>query len=254
MTSADQRGCLSFGIPNLPHTEGYLVAVNSRHVSVRPLMLSLINQTAKHIETEIYLPGGSEWTTSYLVLPPMTADGFGYTVYLANDAIGSQETVNDIASIVFYKIPYQEMVHISQGSGITEIPVPEKYIRVTHPNPAYYQVEIKPQNGGETHTLILNQAYHWGWKAFYVQTSNSQLNNWLHLTFPFMFGREIKEHIIVNNWSNGWVLPADNFNDASVVIFFMPQLLEWLGFILLLLPILFIFVLLPNRQKEVTVP
>ncbi|MCX6792090.1 MAG: hypothetical protein NT149_03580 [Candidatus Gottesmanbacteria bacterium] len=236
LTSTDQRGCLSFGFPNLTHQEAYLVAINSRHINGRPLMLSLINQTAKHIETEIYLPGASEWTTSYLVLPPVTADGFGYTVYLANDAIGSQETVNDIASIVFYKIPYQEMIHMSSGSGTAGETVPEKDIRVTHPNSAYYQVDIKHQE--RTRTLILNQSYHRGWKAFYIQTSNSQLNNWFHLTFPFVFGSEIKEHVMVNNWANGWVLPAENFNDSSVVIFFMPQLFEWLGFILLPLPLL----------------
>jgi hypothetical protein len=250
-TSNDQRGCLYFGIPNLTHQEGYLIAVKSRHVSGRPLMLSLINQTAKHIETEIYLPGTSDWTTSYLVLPPLTSDGLGYTVYLANDAIGSQDSVNDIASISFYEIPYQQMVHISSGSGTAERTVSEHTILVTHPNPAYYHVAIKPQAG--TRTLILNQAYHWGWKAFYIQPSNSQLGNWFHLTFPFVFGNEINAHVMVNNWANGWVLPADNVSGSSVVIFFMPQLLEWLGIILLPLPLLVIFVLRPNQQKEATV-
>lgn len=254
LTSTDQRGCLSFGVPGLTHQEAYLVAINSRHVSGRPLMLSLINQTAKHIETEIYLPGTSGWTTSYFVLPPVTADGLGYTVYLANDAIGSQKTVNDIASIIFYKIPYQEMVHMSSRSGTSADSIPEKDIRVTHPNPAYYQVEIKPQKEGwGAHTLILTQAYHRGWKAFSIQTSNSQLTNWFHLMFPFVFGGEIKEHVMVNNWANGWVLPAEHVNDSSVVIFFMPQIFEWLGFILLPLPLLFTFVLQPNQRRSVTV-
>ncbi len=250
-TSTDQRGCLSFGIPNLTHQEGYLAVVNSRHVSGRPLMLSLINQTAKHIETEIYLPGASGWTASYLVLPPLTSDGSGYTVYIANDAIGTQETVNDIASIVFYKIPYREIVHESSGSGITGKIVPENVIGVTHPNPSYYLVAIEPQK--EPRTLILNQAYHRGWKAYYIQPSDSQFKNWFHMTFPFIFGTEIKEHVMVNNWANGWVLPSAGFDDSSVVLFFIPQLLEWFGFILLPLPLLFIFVLQPNRQKEVVV-
>lgn len=248
LTSTDQRGCLSFGIPNLTHQEGYLVAVNSRHISGRSLMLSLINQTAKHIETEIYLPGASGWTTSSLVLPPLASDGSGYTVYIANDSIGSENSVNDIASIVFYKIPYQEMVHKLSGAGITGKTISENGIGVTHPNPSYYLVAIDPQK--EPRTLILNQAYHWGWKAFYIQSSTSPFQNWFHLTFPFIFGCEIKEHVMVNNWANGWVLPADDFSNASIVIFFMPQLLEWFGFILLPLPLLFIFVLQPNRQKE----
>ncbi len=252
LTSTDQRGCLVFGVPNLTHQQVYLIAVTSRHINGRPLMLSLINQTAKHIETEIYLPGTSGWTTSYLVLPPLTADGSGYTVYLANDAIGSQETVNDIASIVFYKIPYQEMVHESSGSGITGKTISEINPQVIHPNPAYYKVDINPQEG--TRTLILNQAYHRGWNAFYIQHSTSSFQNWFHLTFPFIFGSEIKEHVLVNNWANGWVLPADNFSDSSIVIFFMPQLLEWLGLILLPLPFLIAFVLRPDRQKAVAAP
>jgi hypothetical protein len=168
-------------------------------------------------------------------------------VYLANDAIGSEETVNDIASIVFYKIPYQDMVSLAWGSGPAEVTVSKKDILVTHPNPSYYQVEIKPQE--ETRTLILNQAYHRGWKAFSIQPSHSQFQNWFHLTFPFIFGSEIKSHVMINNWANGWVLPAGNVNGATVVLFFMPQLFEWIGFVLLLLPLVFITFLPPNRQK-----
>jgi len=191
-TSRNQRGCLSFGVSNLPHRDGYLIAVENHHVSGRPLLFSLINQTAKHVELETYL----EKETSYFILPPLATDGLGYTVYLSNDAIGKQETVNDIKSIKFYRIPYQELVTMRIG-------------------------EPKPQN----QTLILSQAFDPGWTA------------WERIpTFPYF--RQLNDHVLVNNWSNGWTLRSNEIanNEGAIAIFFLPQLLQWLGFFLLPIP------------------
>ncbi len=60
-----------------------------------------------------------------------------------------------------------------------------------------------------TKTIVYNQAYDRGWKAY--------LN-----------GQELKNHVKINNWANGWVVPANS--NGSVRVFFWPQLLEYVGF------------------------
>ncbi|KKW11405.1 MAG: hypothetical protein UY49_C0002G0004 [Microgenomates group bacterium GW2011_GWC1_49_7] len=210
LESSNQRGCLSFDIPALTHKEGYLVAVESRHVSGRPLMISFINDTARHVELETYLPETPEATTSSFILPPLAADGLGYTVYISNDAIGRQPSINDLRSIRIYQIPYEELVHekartqIPASAGMTPM--------VSHPNPAFYKV-----SGASAGTLILSQSYDSGWIA---------LQN----------GKLLTRHVLVNNWANGWEINPGT--TSTIYILFWPQLLEFLGFALLPIPFL----------------
>ena len=94
-------------------------------------------------------------------------------------------------------------------------------------------------------TLYLSQSYHQGWKAYISETCNMEritckTRNILNTSFPFIFGKEIKEHVLVNNWANGWKL--DNFhlkkspsvfNNLDIIIIFLPQYLEFLGFLMM---------------------
>ncbi len=243
-TSRNQRGCLSYGVGNLSHRDGYLVAVESRHISGRPLLFSLINQTAKHVELETYLShnaprpplkirGGEEelpWQTDYFILPPLAPDGLGYTVYLSNDAIGRQETVNDIKSIKFYRMPYDELVTMSSRE-IASPSARNDSIKVDHPNPAYYKITSATIQQYNDTTIVLSQSFDPGWTA------------WERIpTFPYV--RQLTDHVLVNNWANGWKINNTTIqqnNKTTIVVFFWPQLWEWLGFALLPLPFLFVF-------------
>ncbi|HCM38210.1 MAG: hypothetical protein UV61_C0019G0038 [Candidatus Gottesmanbacteria bacterium GW2011_GWB1_43_11] len=251
-TATNQRSCLSFNIPQLEHRNGFLVAVTSKHVSGRPLLISLINQTAKHVELETLLPETPTWETSYLILPPLTSDGLGYNVYLLNDAIGDIPSINDISRIQVYKFPYPELTHLKSSPSNNPIETQvSKTISVLHPNPAEYWVEIPGKNKDKT--LILNQSYNAGWVAF-AKTQE----------FPYF--QRLKDHVLVNNWANAWFLeeepksadqapfdPSTNSSEKdqsklrrrwneslTIYIFFWPQILEFIGFALLPLPFLWI--------------
>ncbi|MDP1722565.1 MAG: hypothetical protein Q8L37_05130 [Candidatus Gottesmanbacteria bacterium] len=281
-TSRNQRGCLSFSAGNLPHRDGYLIAVESRHIAGRPLLFSLINQTAKHVELETYLDESKvesllqrrtslwlekskveEWQMDYFILPPLAPDGLGYTVYLSNDAIGKQESVNDIKSIKFYRMPYQELISMRTGN-----PQPQGQALsvgvdiVSHPNPAYYLAKLDPAPQGNIQpaTLILSQSFDPGWTAW-EKTS----------TFPYL--RQLKDHVLVNNWANGWklnntrhtsktrntnkiepsVATTYNLQPVTIVLFFLPQLLEWLGLAFLPIPFLFVWYTKKHDQVRYTV-
>ena len=47
-----------------------------------------------------------------------------------------------------------------------------------------------------------------------------------------------RHHVLVNNWANGWTLEG---NEKNIVVFFWPQVLEWIGFLLLPLPLVLLF-------------
>ncbi len=64
--------------------------------------------------------------------------------------------------------------------------------------------------------IVLDQAYEKNWKAY--------------LGMPFL-GPELK-HVSVNNWANGFLIEKDE-DLSKVIIIFLPQYLEYLGFALL---------------------
>lgn len=237
--ATDQRACISIGAPELFHQEGYLVKVESKNIQGRPLTVSIINNTAKHVEIETVLKG----TTNYFILPPLASDGLGYTVYFANDSIGQNETINSIKTIDFYTIPYQEMTNSKNITHDISLSKNTNSIKsVNHPNSAYYNVILDYSDTEQT--LILSQSYNSGWLAFSLQT------------------RQFLPHVLINNWSNGWILdkiykPASpagrSANDKStnakntVIIFFWPQLLEWAGLSILIITGIIIFFPARNR-------
>lgn len=69
-----------------------------------------------------------------------------------------------------------------------------------------------------TNLFIYNESYDTGWLAI----CGGELCN--------------AKHVVVNNWANGWVFNEDMPDDIRVI--FWPQYLEYLGFILLLVPLL----------------
>jgi len=261
LSSLAEQGCLSFGMPDLRHSQGYLAAVTYRHETGRPLLLAFINQTAKHTETETYLSRNTDWTTDYFILPSLSPDGLAYTVYLANDAKGRYKTVNDIESIRVYRFPYDELVRLSLPQHDQDISKDIKAqqlsenFTVSHPNPSYYRITIDNQSQAAK-TLILNQSYHDGWQAYEVECKMQNVNCKIAEILPFLFGREIKDHVLINNWANAWLLPQQTTNDkqlTTIVVYFVPQLLQWIGFALLILtaPILMLYRRSqPDRMKE----
>ncbi|MDO8599802.1 MAG: hypothetical protein Q7R44_00110, partial [bacterium] len=212
---------VAFNIPRLTHELPYLISIEHKNKSGRGLLFWLENETTDKSDMDTYLPVSSDWTTSYIVVPPQTKDGAGYSLHFDNTSIGNVETVNDIARVSINPIPYDFLT----GLNITYFNLSEtnqqETIRTDYEriNSALYQVSR--QNSKSNNTLVLSQSFHQGWKAYY---SNNEL-------WPF-FDTEIKNHVLVNNWANGWILGEQGNRGNQVVIVFWPQYLEYLGFIL----------------------
>jgi len=85
---------------------------------------------------------------------------------------------------------------------------------------------------GSNRVYYLSQAFDPGWRAY--------LN-----------GRELKDHVLVNNWANGWQIPegACEGGNCQMKIIFEPQYLQFIGFGLLIISFVIIFTC-PKLEKE----
>ncbi len=196
---------VSFWIPTLSHSLSYLIKVQSRNISGQSHVFWIENPISDRVDQELYLPKSSEFQTSYLIQSPMTFDGIGYTFHFDNRSVGNNRSVNELGAVEVYPFPYKFLknlflTNLTEGKSLEYLDV-----SVSHPNQSLYKV--KPDKVG---TIVLSQAYDKGWVAY-------------------QGGKIIKDHFLVNNWENGWKVD----NTGEITIIYAPQLLQYLGFVLL---------------------
>ena len=216
--------CDHFSYEGLPRNQSYLVSIVSRNIEGLPIRLCITNNYSKRCDIYTHLTSSPTFKKEYFLLPSM-GDGEGFDININNFAIKRIPSINDLKSINIIPIPLNWLSLIKTGDN------KEKSVRlsaksVEHPNPSLYLVSLPTSTSSEI--LTLSQSFENGWKAYEVNNLGiiSQI-------FPFMFGKEIKKHILVNNWANGWEI--DNVKEKSIIIVYLPQYLEYFGFILLLI-------------------
>jgi hypothetical protein len=140
-------------------------------------------------------------------MPPLDPHGIGYSLHFDNIAIGKEKSSNDIGTVTVQPFPYNYI----------------KSIRFTTPESKPLSVFVNAQN------------YDRGWLAY-------ETPNQLSHTFPLLFGKQLKEHVLVNNWANGWILENQSTTNSGqqVTVVFWPQYLEYIGFGLLALAFLYL--------------
>ena len=75
--------------------------------------------------------------------------------------------------------------------------------------------------------IFYPQSYSSGWSAFY---------------FKFGIPVFLKNHVLANNWTNAWELPANkNLTTNDIHIFFWPQIFEYLGLIITTTTLVLVF-------------
>ncbi|PIS14578.1 hypothetical protein COT64_01865 [Candidatus Shapirobacteria bacterium CG09_land_8_20_14_0_10_39_12] len=238
LEAVDTTSSVSFYLPNLPHKFSYLITAESKNIAGKNLLFWLENLTNRKADIEVYL---DQKINNFIIQPPMAFDGLGYTLHFDNISIGQQESVNELEKITVNPIPYGfltgiKLVDNSEPSVVSYNNNNNLIKQVKHSNPAVYEIELNKEPG-ENATLVLSQAYHVGWKAYKVTGKAGLLTP--------VFGQEILDHVKVNNWENGWTLnyqlpiTNDQFKE-TIVLVFLPQYLEFIGFLLLLSGFLFV--------------
>jgi hypothetical protein len=189
----------------------------------------VLNEDEKTTPLDSYL--NQEKTEHAYIIPFMEENGDSYSFHFDNSAVGNATSKNILSYLQVYPVPQKfiEKISFKANPFITS---DRKLIvdSVSHPNESLYVVNISQNPGYQTGTLVLSQSYDPGWKAYYVKSPNI-----LTTALPFVFGTKVKEHVQVNSWENGWILPSNRDGEPiTVVIVYIPQYLEHAGFAMLL--------------------
>jgi hypothetical protein len=226
LTSTHSNNCLDYNLPNLTQNLAYLLSIPARNIQGKSLLVSIDNNGSKREDMAIYLPSSNKPITSYLVIPPKERYGLGYTIHLDNISLDSTKTTNELGEIKISPFPYAFLSSIKFTNGNNVNSLNSSAPNVIHESAYYYKVSF--ENSLQNQTLILSQAYDQGWHAYFLQNGNI-----LTKLLPF-FGTELKSHVIVNNWENGWILDGKE-RDGNLVLIYLPQYFEFLGFAVFLI-------------------
>lgn len=233
--STSSCGFITF--PSAKQDFGSLLIIEARNVSGLPIRLCISEFITSRCGIYTSLDKGNSWKRYVFMIPPQPSGASGYAVHFNSVGIGKDESVNDLRFAQLVQIPYYRIANLSfvkegyvpQLNGISSISSKEI-------NPALYTADLSIENNKKG-LVILFKAYDEGWQAYQVQNSKLKVKSFLNLAFPFIFGSEIKEHVEVNDWANGWLLDESRSmnQESRIVIVYLPQYLEYAGFALLIM-------------------
>lgn len=204
--SAEDYGAMcDFATVGLSTKNEYLMRIQGENKNGRSLKAFLYNGATQRNDLEVLMDEGNfDNTFSLLSWPQKEGE---YSLTLETRSFG-QLSENQVEDVTFYNFP---ITWLSQWR-IGEV---EKY-------PNYLKIVDSQKSGTALYKaktigsglLKLSQGYDGGWIAY------SPSSGFLR-------------HVKVNSWANGWFVPEGG--TQVVYIFFWPQLLQWLGFGLLII-------------------
>ena len=213
--------CFSFGRPFLAHWNGYLVKVNSENLLGEPLLFYVVgNKSNTQSKIEENLKSG----INYYILGNGSYYDDGYIFGFQNISFSETSTVNKLHSLEIYALPFDfiKKIKFIKRDSLVNKPIYSDFIKTRKNNYSKFTIL---EGSSFYDTVVLNQAYDPGWVALCG------------------LGKCDAQHVKVNNWANGWVFKNSVPNNVKLI--FWPQYLEFLGFLLLALLLVFSF-----RYKE----
>ncbi len=202
--TADSGGvsCDFLEYPEIAYNESFLLRVKGQNPKGRSLKIYLYNTTTGRMDLEELLPKGS--FDEYYFVPAKKMAGKGYTLNLETRSFGKIASENILTGVEIYKVPKNvdtsisiDTDNISTGNNLTI----KEVKKIT---PVLYQV--KAEGAG---VLQLSQGYEPGWVA--LKTDSKEIQKLTHFQ--------------INGWANGW----ETEDTSTILIFFWPQVLEFLG-------------------------
>lgn len=228
--SQEGPNCDHYSYQTTAEETAYVVAITAKHITGLPLTICLSNSVSKRCNIYSFLPAAKEKTTTLFFLPPHVNNN-GFDININNFAIKRTPSINELYRIEVIPFPYYWLTNIyTNQTPIAPTNNSMKIFDVTNTTPLAYSLTAQDAKKG---IVALSYAYDNGWKAYQIQNTKFKMQNWLYTIFPFIFGKEVKNHVLVNNWENGWVLDKDTEPNETIVILFWPQYLEYLGFLVL---------------------
>lgn len=233
---ADSRGAVcDYVVMELPFTRlPYLLRLRGENYEGRSIKFFLYNTGSKRNDIEYLLDKGKFDQTFSLL--PWNWDGY-YTLNIETRSFG-QRAENKIDPVVGMYVPLDKIAKAKiVNEQNSDLPVINnanvKYVKKT--GTWLYGLGVEGEG-----LIRLSQGYDEGWVAWEIGNSKSEIRKLLHVK--------------VDGWANGWLVSNQETVDSGqsresniVIIFYWPQLLQYLGFALLGATVLVL--MLPMRVR-----
>lgn len=215
--STNTLTCVTYTVENLNTSMPYVLQVSTRHITGESLQISITNK-GKQIGFDIPLPDHNSLQSDSFYIPSTFPNETSYTISIKNPSYNRYTSINDIGTLTVSSV---NAIENNQNDSIKSNTAESdsSITKTNHPLSGLYIIEMS--NAVNNRDIItIDQGYDKGWIAFSLQN------------------KQFLPHILVNNWSNGWILepsaislPAGKAGRQSsdFIIFFWPQILEWLG-------------------------
>ncbi|MBI2465451.1 hypothetical protein HYV64_04900 [Candidatus Shapirobacteria bacterium] len=216
---------LAYNFPSATLSKSYLIQVNYQYLTGLPLTISVNsdNLQQKYLYTKLDKKTGLQ--NAWFVIPARETENYnqGITVVFNNTSFSKFLTQNKVVDVNIYPIPLFDLIRQSspksnQISSRSDLKFKSDIY--------HYQVDVD-SNSTSNSTLVLPQSFSPGWLAFYFNCKGNAL------CLPTL----LSNHVLINNWANGWLVspkPTSEGGAFTIYIFFWPQLLQFLGFGLLI--------------------
>jgi hypothetical protein len=228
---------LTFYEPNMYHQASYMMFITSHYFSGLPVNFYIDNTYERRSELESRL---SQKQTQNVIVLPKTENFFqGYGFHFTVKSLGTEIAKSSLNSLSIYPFPAQTISNIkliNPNSPVFSQTTPQKtpvhYVKNTL---SEYTATIP---GGTKTYVVLSESFDSGWRAYTIGDA-SGIKRFFSTIFPFFFGKKLPEHVKINNWENGWLVEAQP-QQTQIIIVFLPQYLEYLGFLFMPAALLFI--------------
>ncbi|MFZ2201769.1 MAG: hypothetical protein WAV56_00035, partial [Microgenomates group bacterium] len=234
-SAKNANSCDQLNLKHLPHQTNYALIIDAQnHKGLFPTVC-LENHATRRCDIFERLINGKQ-----LILQPIANPNElpGYTLHLFNQSFGQRPTENLIRSIKVFPFPLNFLKAISLSATGSDLEAHQAISYSTHPAEFLYTAVITNQTESRLNLYQTKSPY---WKAMEVSEKVAKLPLWqLIIKLPSLYFSHQKNELQAlsnDQWYNSWELPA---GEHRLVIFYLPQYLEFLGFFLLPIP-LFIF-------------
>lgn len=205
------------------HSASYAVVSEVERMEGLPVNFYVDDPWAKRSVLETKLQTGS----NIVVLPATDNYSKGYGYHFGAKSVGGERALTKIKNIAISPLPQKTIEGIMiVNNELAFIP----NVKAEHiPFNKYANFSYKVPKTSNA-ILSLSQSYDKGWKAYELTNDEPGVGSFLRQIFPFFYGKELTNHLKVNNWANGW----QTTDEKEVAIIYLPQYLQFLGFFILL--------------------
>lgn len=172
----------------------------------------------------------SFYENNFLVIPENSFSLSNPSLTIDNRSHGLDISQNSIEAFNLYSYPIKLVSTISVNSNDSEIKNNSEIKKINYNLGFLYSVKMSSGSGDGL--LAFSQAYNDFWLAFARPANTPAFSLPLFNKRGFSFNYSLLPHYKHNGWANAWMI--ENPGEYEVIIIFWPQLLSFLGYVLLI--------------------